>query len=107
MALAARFVQAWREHFTPVFGGREVPDYVRLPPAATFIVTKQAIQRHDKDFYIKTRDWMLKTLMHSKDLGVVLEFMWGIIFANKTYVNPSQEKCLCELYSICTLPADV
>ena len=37
----------------------------------------------------------------------VMEFQWHIMLTNQTVVNPSQEECLCNLYSVCSLPSEM
>jgi hypothetical protein len=105
-ALAARFAQAWREHLGDAYG-MPLPEYVRVPTAATFIATREAIKRRPKEFYIGVRDWMLETKIENKWLGIVMEFQIGIMFANKTHFSVSQEQCLCEVYTICSSPAEL
>jgi len=100
-ALAGRYAQAWREHLGAAFGF-PLPDYVRVPTAASFVATKESILRRPKSFYLELRNWVLETHIENKWLGIVLEFSWGITIANKTFINPSQEQCLCELYNVCT-----
>jgi Protein of unknown function (DUF3431) len=105
-SLAARFAQAWREHLGEAYN-MPLPDYVRTPTAATFIATRQAIRRRSKEFYIGMRNWMLETHIENKWLGIVMEFQVGLMIANKPHFSVSQEQCLCELYTICTLPAEL
>ncbi len=101
-ALAARFAQAWEEHLGAALGGAPLPAVVRVPAAASFVAARQAIQRRPKQFWVDLRDWMLRTPLETKWLGIVMEFATGVIFANHTVITYSQERCLCELYSICT-----
>jgi hypothetical protein len=105
-ALSARFAQAWREHLGEAYN-MPLPDYVRVPTAATFIATREAIKRRPKEFYIGVRNWMLETHIENKWLGIVMEFQMAIMFADKNHFSVSQEQCLCELYTICTLPAEL
>jgi len=105
-ALAARFAQAWREHLGEAYN-MPLPDYVRVPAAATLIATRNAIKRRPKEFYIGVRNWMLTTHIESKWLGIVMEFQMGIMFADKPHFSVSLEQCMCELYTICTLPAEI
>lgn len=105
-SLSARFAQAWREHLGEAYN-MPLPDYVRVPTAATFIATREAIKRRPKEFYIGVRDWMLETHIENKWLGIVMEFQMAIMFADKTHFSVSQEQCLCDLYTICTLPAEL
>lgn len=101
-ALAARFAQAWDEHLGPALGGTPLPAAVRVPAAASFVATRAAILRRPKEFWMGLREWLLRTTIEGKWLGIVMEFATGVIFANQTIITYSQERCLCELYSICT-----
>jgi hypothetical protein len=106
-ALAARYAQAWREHLGAALGGRALPQHVRVPPGASFAATRAAIRRRPKAFYEGLRAWMLETTVESKWLGITLEFMAPLIFADAEVFNPSQEACLCALYSVCSSPAEI
>ena len=105
-SLASRFAQAWREHLGAAYE-MPLPEYVRVPTAASFIASKVAILRRPKAFYEGLRQWMLDTHIENKWLGIVMEFQVGMMIANSTHVSQSQEQCLCELYSICTLHAEI
>jgi hypothetical protein len=106
-ALAARYAQAWREHLGAALGGRALPQHVRVPPGASFAATRAAIRRRPKAFYEGLRAWMLETTIESKWLGIVLEFMAPLIFADAEVFNPSQEACLCALFSVCSSPSEI
>lgn len=101
-SLAGRYAQAWREHLGEAYGGMPLPDFVRVPTAATFAATRAAIIRRPKEFYVGMREWLMDTHIENKWLGIVMEFTWGITMSNSTFVNPSQEQCLCALYNVCT-----
>lgn len=99
-ALAARFAQAWREYLGKALGIEEIPDFVKIPSGASFIVSKEAIHRRPKEWYIDLREWLMQTLIESKWLGIVLEFSWGFIFSNNAVIEISQEECLCQVYNM-------
>jgi hypothetical protein len=92
-ALAARYAQAWREHLGKAYD-MELPDFVKLPCGATFISTKEAILRRPKRFYVEMRDWLLRTTIEGKWLGIVMEFNWQIILENKTVIEMSQVRII-------------
>lgn len=45
--------------------------------------------------------------MENKILAIVMEFQTGLMFANKSHFTVSQEQCLCELYDVCTMKAEI
>jgi hypothetical protein len=96
--------QAWDEYLSTALG-EPMPEYTRVPSAASFAATRAAIRRRPKQFWEGLRAWMLETSIENKWLGIVLEFNAGLLFSGAPVVDPSQEHCMCELYSICTLPA--
>ena len=105
-SLAARFVQAWSEHLGEAYQ-LPLPEYVRVPTAASFAASKQAILRRPKAFYEDMREWLLKTNIENKWLGIVMEFQVGIMIANTSHFSVSQERCLCDLYSVCSSKAEI
>jgi hypothetical protein len=84
-----------------------LPDYVRVPCAASFAATREALLRRPLAFYTAMRDWMLETHIESKWLGIVMEFTWGLMLNGTAVADPSQETCMCSLYSVCSLPAEI
>ena len=76
-ALAARYAQAWREHLGEAYG-MPVPEYVKVPCAATFAATKEALLRRPLSFYEDMRAWMLRTHIQSKWLGIVSALRPGL-----------------------------
>lgn len=72
-ALAARFTQAWREHLGEAYQ-LPLPEYVRVPTAASFAASKEAILRRPKAFYEELRNWLLTTNIENKWLVSSLYF---------------------------------
>lgn len=99
-ALAARFAQAWREYLGKALGIEEIPEYVKIPSGASFLTSKEAIHRWPLEWYFDLREWLMQTLIESKWLGIVLEFSWGFIFADRAVLEFSQEDCLCSVYNM-------
>ena len=54
----------------------ELPSIYTTPTCAFFILHKDTIRQHEKDFYIRIRAWLLE----KEENGYILEHMWKLIF---------------------------
>lgn len=81
------------------------PDYVESPCCATFAVQAASIVKHPKEMYVKARGWVMKSREgeEGKFVGIALEYLYHIMFSGENVFVASQDDCLCEVYSVCSL----
>lgn len=60
-SMAGHFMQAWIEHLGEAFGDPMPPRYIQAACCASFAVTREAIQRRPRSFYVGLREWLLTT----------------------------------------------
>jgi hypothetical protein len=96
--LEAKIPDVWREWF----GNRtEVPDRIATVLGAQFAVSRAQVQNRGVEEYLKIWTWLNKTIMDDDSSGLVLEYMWHIVFGKEAIFCPERERCQCELYGRC------
>lgn len=78
-----------------------LPDKVRLGGGAEMFVTKEAVQRNGREFYLRALSWMHyareETGMGEWGVGGVFELLWHVIFGQEAYMKDLTIK-ECDLY---------
>lgn len=91
--------KAW-EHFFEPAGVGKIPEKIRCSVTGEFFVTRERIQRHPRDFYLRMVQWMLSSDeqdIGSYALGAVFEYTYHIIFGEQSFMTAPPLKT-CELY---------
>jgi len=76
--------KTWSSVFEPILGVK-IPEYFRFNGQAQFIVSKKAIHRHGKDVYQKLYNFMMDPNGDDWARGVILEFVWGMLFTGSSH----------------------
>lgn len=87
----------WRE----LHPGMPVPQVLSQAAGAQFAVSGKRIVSRPKSDYLRWRDWLLKTELHDRDAGRIMEYMRRYIFTGQSEVCLSEHECLCDGYGIC------
>ena len=74
--------ELWRDVLQQELGPPP-PNGIRTHCCATFIVRREAILRHSRDFYVRIFDYILSTNRSDQVTGHTLEYTWHIIFGEK------------------------
>ncbi|KAK9808138.1 hypothetical protein WJX73_000955 [Symbiochloris irregularis] len=82
----------WNQTFAGELG--PLPALIKAPCCAEFMVSRDRIQSHSRDFYIHLRDWILTTEVDAYRTGRVLEYTWHMIFGEPAALDPVQECAL-------------
>lgn len=62
----------------------EMPNKIEITMGAQFVVTKEAILRNSKSFYINFRDWLdTQEVLEDHTAGMMVEQLWYLIFTGK------------------------
>lgn len=95
------YASAW----TLFFPNETIPKSVTGPCCAQFAVTREVVQRWPVDKYEQIRQWMwsLEVIDSSMKSGLVLEYMWHILFGKPAYYCPPAEECYCKKFGLCDL----
>ncbi|KAK5723542.1 hypothetical protein LTR15_005240 [Elasticomyces elasticus] len=98
------YAAAW-ELFFP---NETIPSAVSGPCCAQFAVTKEVVQRWPIDKYEQIRQWMWNQDGHEASMksGLVLEYMWHILFGKPAYFCPDAKECYCKKWGLCDLDCD-
>lgn len=87
-----------------------IPDAVAGPCCAQFAVSREAIRRLPIDKWEQIRQWIwtleVPAEQASMKSGLVLEYMWHIIFGKPAYYCPPAKECYCEKWSMCDLECE-
>lgn len=78
-----------------------IPAAISQPCCAQFAVSRDRILQRPRDFYVRYRDWILRTELDDKDSGRVLEYSWQYIFTGNFEFCPNMHHCYCDGYGIC------
>jgi hypothetical protein len=96
--------------YTQFFPKDPVPDAVAGPCCAQFAVSREAIRRLPIDKYEQIRQWIwtleVPAEQASMKSGLVLEYMWHIIFGKPAYYCPPAKECYCEKWDLCDLECE-
>lgn len=100
------FASAWTEFFP----NEPVPAGVTGPCCAQFAVTREAVQRLPIDKYEQIRQWIwtleVPSDQASMKSGLVLEYLWHILFGKPAYYCPPAKECYCEKFGLCDLECE-
>lgn len=100
------FASAW----TQFFPKDPVPDAVAGPCCAQFAVSRERIRRLPIDKYEQIRQWIwtleVPADQASMKSGLVLEYMWHVIFGKPAYYCPPAKECYCDKWSMCDLECE-
>lgn len=100
------YASAW----TDFFPNETVPNAVSGPCCAQFAVTREAVQRLTIDKYEQIRQWIwtleVKEGEASMKAGLVLEYMWHILFGKPVHYCPPAKECYCDKFSLCDLECE-
>lgn len=78
-----------------------IPEAISQPCCAQFAVSRDRIIQRPRDFYVRYRDWILRTDLADKDSGRLLEYSWQYIFTGNFEFCPNTHQCYCDGYGIC------
>ena len=92
------------ETFTQLFpdvSPNDFPPFFAGTCCSQFAVSRDAIQRHPKDFYENLRRWTMNWDNNDAETGRVLEYTWPYIFTGRGQSCPSMQDCYCKTYNFC------
>ncbi|KAI0382388.1 hypothetical protein F5Y04DRAFT_279678 [Hypomontagnella monticulosa] len=93
----------FRKAFQELLPEIPVPPLVSVSCCSQFAVSRETVQRHTKERYMRLRDWLLNTPLEDSLSGRVFEFSWHIIFGKEAYHCPSAKECYCNVFGLCDL----
>lgn len=94
-----QFAAAWELLFKDYFG--PMPDQVAGPCCSEFMVTREAILKLPKEFYINVRNWLLTTPLEADASGRILEYMWHVMFTpDHAPIYTNIPNCTCHMYGL-------
>ncbi|KAI1773945.1 hypothetical protein F4818DRAFT_442701 [Hypoxylon cercidicola] len=93
----------FRRAFQELLPEVPVPALVAVSCCSQFGVTRDTIQKHSRERYIRFRNWLLHTTLDDSLSGRVMEFSWHIIFGADAYHCPSAGECYCKVFGLCDL----
>ncbi|CAK0786391.1 hypothetical protein CVIRNUC_009604 [Coccomyxa viridis] len=88
--------EVWSETFEKWLG--PIPKALHGPCCAEFIVSRERIEAHPREFYEHLRDWIIETEFDRYRSGRVFEYMWAVMFGAPPVSEPIEE---CDLLT-CT-----
>jgi hypothetical protein len=94
-------LMSWTEFFGPL-GLGPVPNQIRASVGGEMFVTKDRIQSHPREFYLRMIEWMISAnsrhQLNSYEIGCVFELIWHIIFGEPALMPLDLTIAECELY---------
>ncbi|OAA72818.1 hypothetical protein LEL_08602 [Akanthomyces lecanii RCEF 1005] len=91
-----------REAFEANFGPPlEVPRILAGPCCSQFVVTKEAVRRHPRSQYQRSRDWLVETGWSDYIAGRTWEHMFPWLFRGEAVDCPGEAEAYCSMYGIC------
>ena len=95
----------WAQAFSEFFPNQTIPSKVSSPCCAHFAVTREAVHKWPVTKYEQIREfmwarggWEMVTKM-----GIVLEYMWHVIFGKPAYWCAPAKECYCKKWGFCNL----
>ncbi|KAL4806108.1 hypothetical protein BDV18DRAFT_160177 [Aspergillus unguis] len=79
----------------------QIPTQVAAPCCAQFAVPRDQVHQRPREDYLKIRQWVIDTEKTDAASGRVMEYLWHIIFGQKSVFCPDQELCYCQVYGQC------
>ena len=86
---ARLILQVWTDLYEAELG--DLPSELQAPCCAEFIVSRERILAHSRDFYIHMRDWIIDTELGRYRSGRVFEYMWHVIFGEPNIIDAVPE----------------
>lgn len=98
------FAKAWEF----IFPNQTLPKKVAAPCCAQFAVNRQTIHRWPVAQYERIRAWMWSRDgdIASMKSGIILEYMWHILFGKPAYWCVPVKPCYCGTWNMCNLDCD-
>lgn len=111
--------QAWRELFglidasqkagAAAFGGNanvlagheQVPKRLAAVLGGNFAVSRTQVKSRGVADYLKLWRWLQSTKMDDDSAGLLMEYLWPVIFGKSAEFCEHRSKCRCELYGRC------
>ena len=91
--------------FQLFFPNETIPNFVSGPCYAQFAVTKDTVRRLPIAKYEQIRQWLWNQEgdEYNYKSGIVLEYMWHIIFGKPAFFCPPAKECYCKKWGLCDL----
>ncbi|KAG9950384.1 hypothetical protein KCU81_g4038, partial [Aureobasidium melanogenum] len=98
------YVKAWEF----IFPNKTLPEKVAAPCCAQFAVDRRTIHRWPVAQYELIRAWMWSRDgdIASMKSGIILEYMWHILFGKPAYWCAPVKPCYCGTWNMCDLDCD-
>jgi hypothetical protein len=96
--LETNITQAWASLFGK---GTEVPLQIATVLGAEFVVSRAQVQTRSVEEYLHYWAWLNKTIMDDDSAGLVMEYVWHVVFGKEAIFCPERVGCECELYGRC------
>lgn len=90
-----------REAMEANFGPLEVPRILGGPCCSQFAVTREAVRRHPRGQYERSRDWLVETGLSDYISGRTWEHMFPWLFRGEATDCPREAEAYCGMYGIC------
>lgn len=95
------FGRVWDNVMKPYGFGDELPKQITTNCCAQFFASKATIRANNISFYVQARNEIFKERESGMEIGMVMEFLWHIIFTRESIFCPAFEDCYCRAYHIC------
>ncbi|KAK9919029.1 hypothetical protein WJX75_008842 [Coccomyxa subellipsoidea] len=86
---SVELTEVWDQTFADELG--VMPHIIHGPCCAEFIVSRERIEAHPREFYMGLRDWIRDTELDRYRSGRVFEYMWPIMFGEPAVTKPIEE----------------
>lgn len=99
------YATAWKEFFP----GEPLPEGVTAPCCAQFAISREAIHKQPLEAYERIRRWVWRYDNHpltSMNTGLVLEYMWHVIWGKPAQFCPDAKECYCRKWGMCDLQCE-
>lgn len=60
--------------------GEKIPEKIAAPCCAQFAVSREAVQRREREWWVDLRAWVINTPLHSMNSGRLMEHLWHLWF---------------------------
>jgi hypothetical protein len=96
--LEAKIPKVWET----LFGNHtEVPQQIATVLGAAFAVSKAQVQKRSVDDYLKYWTWLNRTIMDDDSSGLLMEYLWPVVFGKEAIFCPEPSRCECDLHGRC------
>lgn len=98
------YAKAWKF----IFPNETLPEKVAAPCCAQFAIDRRTIHRWPVAQYERVRAWIWSRDgdLPSMKSGIILEYMWHILFGKPAYWCAPVKPCYCGTWNICDLDCD-